>query len=1058
MILVLWHVACYFFVVLVLTLQLQFGILLTRWSFPVLFPCLFSSSLVASAVQGVAILCKIMARTPDKIKSIDGSRETLKLAVRITDLWFVGTPNKFEQAEIVIVDSDGDEIYVVCKADQLKSWKADLKENSTYVMHNFKVMKNDGQFRVCEHQYKLVFIGVTVVGQSNLDDRPFKEFRFVEFSNIIYGDFEAGLLTLLASLMRCSFAMSHKKNTRVVFKIKDLSGQVLSCTIWENYCLQFLAYLNEIENDGPMVIILTHARIKEGQGSYPPSVSNLLKASQLLINEPVLEIQEFKERLSDLGIEVGLVLTPRGQGSSQLSGRIVMDNHSWCYPACIQCHKKTDIEVAPFKCGCGKENDQPILSECAELIGQSADEVNRVKIEVRVQPKFRNVVVLRYSNELDLINVVLDMLPDTEQSVFVTADHDPVAGLPLTPKKNFQHAKRSNSAKARINRKRIMQQKRHPQTQPPSQPTMDCTSKYAEYDMIASNSSEGVNFESTQGTTKKNPFMLFFAMAKMFLSYLIPILIGYSELGDQLMQCRYCIAKIISRDKNCATPRFSLCCGDDNVKLPLLQNPPKHLQRLLFDDNIIDSKNYQHNIRAYNMMFAFTFVGIKLDKSINDSRRPPTIRIQDQPCHRIGSLLLMPGKEPKFAQLYIFDTENEVQNRINAMSQHSGIQSHIVSRLSHMLDEHNAHAKGFRMARDRLADSQVDNIRLKLIATREKDGRVYNISNVPKVVALIFGDFDPSSKRDIIVETQNGELQRIHELHSSYLGLQYPLLFPYGEEGYRADILHRSTSANKKWKRNRLTMRQWFAYRLQSRSNEAQTLLHSRKLFQQFIVEGYTMVESERLSYIKNNQKKLRVDKYCSLQSSLDAGTNKGLTKGKRVILPSTFVGSPRYMDQLYFDGMTICSHVGFPNLFITLTCNPNWPEIRRLLSLLNMKATDKPDIVSRIFRLKYEQMLSDLTKHHLLRKGQSLSMVGLYLPKPIFSHGQLYVALSRVNLTKGLKIMIHYKDQKNMTSTTNVIFKEVFRNITSCKSPILTIYLPFYSTDNLLICILICS
>ena len=44
--------------------------------------------------------------TPDKIKFIDGSRETLKLAVRITDLWFVGTPNKSEQAEMVIVDSD----------------------------------------------------------------------------------------------------------------------------------------------------------------------------------------------------------------------------------------------------------------------------------------------------------------------------------------------------------------------------------------------------------------------------------------------------------------------------------------------------------------------------------------------------------------------------------------------------------------------------------------------------------------------------------------------------------------------------------------------------------------------------------------------------------------------------------------------------------------------------------------------------------------------------------------------------------------------------------------
>ncbi|XP_028221630.1 uncharacterized protein LOC114403098 [Glycine soja] len=62
-----------------------------------------------------------------------------------------------EQAEMVITDSHGDAIYVVCKQDQLKSWKTNLMENCTYVMHNFKVMKNDGQFRICDHQYKLVF-------------------------------------------------------------------------------------------------------------------------------------------------------------------------------------------------------------------------------------------------------------------------------------------------------------------------------------------------------------------------------------------------------------------------------------------------------------------------------------------------------------------------------------------------------------------------------------------------------------------------------------------------------------------------------------------------------------------------------------------------------------------------------------------------------------------------------------------------------------------------------------------------------------------------------------
>ncbi|KAL3010663.1 hypothetical protein AAZX31_07G156100 [Glycine max] len=396
----------------------------------------------------------------------------------------------------------------------------------------------------------------------------------------------------------------------------------------------------------------------------------------------------------------------------------------------------------------------------------------------------------------------------------------------------------------------------------------------------------------------------------------------------------------ISKCARTTNPRFSLCCGGGKVELPLLQNPPKYLYQLLYDHDTSDSKNYQQNIRTYNMMFAFTSAGIKFDKSNNHSRGPPTIRIQGQPCHRIGSMLPMPVKEPKFAQLYIFDTENEVQNRINAISPHNQIQRHIVSQLSEMLDEYNVHAKTFRMTRDRLQDGQVDNIKLKLIANREKDGCTYNVPTVPKVVALIVGDFDENSKRDIIIETRPRQSQRIHELHSSYLALQYPLLFLYGEDGYRPDILHCSAPDGKKRKRNRLTMREWFSYRLQCRSNESKTLLNSRRLFQQFVVEGYTMVESERHSYIINNQKKLRVD------------NTKGLNKGKRVILPSTFVGNPRYMDQLYFDGMAICNHVGFPNLFITLTCNPNRPEIHRLLNPLNLKAIDRPDIISRVFKL----------------------------------------------------------------------------------------------------------
>ncbi|KAL1199784.1 hypothetical protein V5N11_013047 [Cardamine amara subsp. amara] len=58
--------------------------------------------------------------------------------------------------------------------------------------------------------------------------------------------------------------------------------------------------------------------------------------------------------------------------------------------------------------------------------------------------------------------------------------------------------------------------------------------------------------------------------------------------------------------------------------------------------------------------------------------------------------------------------------------------------------------------------------------------------------------------------------------------------------------------------------------------------------------------------------------------------------------------------------------------------------------------------------------------------QGQSLSKVGLYLPRRVFSHGQMYVAISKVKSRDGLKILITDKDGKPQEETMNVVFKEV--------------------------------
>jgi len=58
--------------------------------------------------------------------------------------------------------------------------------------------------------------------------------------------------------------------------------------------------------------------------------------------------------------------------------------------------------------------------------------------------------------------------------------------------------------------------------------------------------------------------------------------------------------------------------------------------------------------------------------------------------------------------------------------------------------------------------------------------------------------------------------------------------------------------------------------------------------------------------------------------------------------------------------------------------------------------------------------------------QGQTLSAVGVYLKKPVFSHGQLYVAMSRVTKKDGLKILIEDEQGGCTNKTRNVVYKEV--------------------------------
>ncbi|XP_076881629.1 uncharacterized protein LOC143529807 [Bidens hawaiensis] len=145
-------------------------------------------------------------------------------------------------------------------------------------------------------------------------------------------------------------------------------------------------------------------------------------------------------------------------------------------------------------------------------------------------------------------------------------------------------------------------------------------------------------------------------------------------------------------------------------------------------------------------------------------------------------------------------------------------------------------------------------------------------------------------------------------------------------------------------------MREFFAYRFQDRINTFSLPLNGRRLFQQLMVDVYTIVESERLFYIRNQQKKLRCETYENLRSSQNQGNNDVSKVGQRIILPSSFTGSSRYMLQNYLDAMSLFVYTvefqkrGLPHAHLCLFMNANHklPTVDHVDPFISTEIPDK--------------------------------------------------------------------------------------------------------------------
>ncbi|KAI5447741.1 hypothetical protein KIW84_015257 [Lathyrus oleraceus] len=330
-----------------------------------------------------------MSRKVDSVKDINDSKETWRLAVRIMDVWSI-VNNK---VSITMIFSGSD------------------------------------------HSKKFVFLGGTTMKAIELQNIPPKGYFFKDFGEILQGKCKTDRLEdIIGAVSEINHIQSNTPGKKVVVSVvlKDLKGNCINCNLWEIYGSKLLAYYNDPKNNGAIVILLTHAMVKDGQ------VSNAWSGSKLLINEDIPEIQDFMSKLPTNEQKEKPTQSAKSlsnwSGGSQYSPverfvhnakcmslsqfckikhetlcvtvattlKFAVSKYGWFYYGCTRCSSKAPNPEKAYECSFGQKVEQPIPrykieiyvsngeskyrfvfwdSECAAILGMTAEFMHNSMVE-----------------------------------------------------------------------------------------------------------------------------------------------------------------------------------------------------------------------------------------------------------------------------------------------------------------------------------------------------------------------------------------------------------------------------------------------------------------------------------------------------------------------------------------------------------------------------------------------------------------------------------------------------------------------------------------------------
>ncbi len=446
-----------------------------------------------------------------------------------------------------------------------------------------------------------------------------------------------------------------------------------------------------------------------------------------------------------------------------------------------------------------------------------------------------------------------------------------------------------------------------------------------------------------------------------------------------------CNAKYFQQEQT-TTTKFTRCCQDGKVSLPAI-TPPSQQIIDVFSGRSNNSANFKKHIRSYNSALAMASLNASL--VAHEGIGPQVVTIHGPVYHLTSGAVGEHRDTPQYAQLYIMDTNQALAGRISNQNNQQ-LSPEVLRVLLNELNSLNRYAQSYKHMGDVLQEEQQGSVAaaadmppVKMIITsRTQQDIQYNNPTATEDAAVYFGDDEGppvlSKKEIVIYPTHQQQTQHINAISEHADPVTYPLLFFHGEFGWSPD-LHltirlqqlpqeqqiQNQQATPHRHREQVSIAQFYAYHVSIRGKFS-AIHRGALLFQQYVVDAFTKIEGQDLEYIRFHQDQLNVETYQGLMDHVRAQAEAEHSNvGQIIILPSTCKGSQRYIHQNFQDAITLVHTRGKPDIFLTMTTNPRWREITEQL-LPHQNANDRPDIVTRVFIMKFQALKDDVLLRHI--------------------------------------------------------------------------------------------